>query len=107
MAIHFCAANCPRRRLAHSEQSSTTAYPFVTRFITGGTIWSGVGLLSLQGILSAGAFGPCAPDGISRRGGRVGLFTQEPVPSYSNAVCRSRFYGPISASQRRKNFVQR
>ena len=68
------------------------AYPFATWFIAGGTIWSGLGLLSLQGILSASAFGPCAPDGISRRGGVVGLFMQEPLTSYPHVVCRSRFY---------------
>src|SRR5439155_12237713 len=106
MAIRLAAADRPRRRLAHLEQRSAMARLVVNRVIAGGTVWPRVGLLSLPRIFSAGAVDSCARNCIPRRGGVVGIFTQEPLTSNPHIVCRSCFYRSISASQRQENFVR-
>ena len=78
--------------------SATMARLVINRVIAGGTVWPGVGLLSLPRIFSAGAVSPggrvCSP----RRRRVVGFFTQEPLTSNPHIVCRSRFQRAISPS---------
>ena len=77
---------------------SAMARLVINRVIAGGTVWPGVGLLSLPRIFSAGAVSPggrvCSP----RRRRVVGFFTQEPLTSNPHIVCRSRFQRAISPS---------
>src|SRR5437667_3246257 len=106
MAIPLGVADRPRRRLAQLEQRSAMARLVVNGVIAGGTLWPRMGLLSLPRIFSAGAVGPCATICIRRRGGVVGLFTQEPLTSDPHTVCRSCFQRAISPPHRWENFVR-
>ena len=94
-------------RLEQSRGCGTMARLVNIRVIAGGTVWPGVGLLSLSRIFSAGAVSPGAPVCSPRRRRVVGFFTQEPLTSNPHIVCRSRLQRAISASWRRENFVRR
>src|SRR5689334_22776629 len=98
MAVRLCVADRPRRRLAQLEQCSAMARLVINRVITGGTVWPGMGLLSLPRIFSAGAVGSCAHLCNPRRRRVVGFFTQEPLTSNPRIVCRSYFQRAISTS---------
>ena len=68
------------------------------RVVAGGTVWPGVGLLSLSRIFSAGAVSPCARICVPRRTRVVGFLTQKPLTFNPHIFCRSRFQRAISPS---------
>src|SRR4030095_10927771 len=90
-AVRFCPGYSYRCRLAHPEESATTAKLRVVRFFNDRVACPFVGLLALPHFFPASSLHFCGRAGGGRRGGLERFFAEGPDVLSLDAVCGSPF----------------
>src|ERR1051326_2929179 len=98
MAIYYRPADRSWCVLAHAEQGSAIAKPSVSWCAFSGAICAVLGLLALRSILPANSVGSCTGIRIGDRGNLVDFFTETPLASDADVLCRSSVEQDVSCS---------